>query len=249
MKQETPTLQSLLKDAIEARVTDIHVSLPGIVQKYDAAKQMADIQPTLKKKYGDGTVTNLPLLSNVPVIFPRSGNAYLHIPLKKDDTVLLIFCERSIDTWLQKGGIVDPDDYRKHALSDAVAIPGLFPMGSEIDGQSDKVDLVNGDAILRLSEDGKSSIGKVGSTPTENAVLGLVLKQYLENIHQQYSDILDLLIGGDIFIATTLGAPTAPNPVRTPQLLAAKTALAALKTTPISDKLFLSDILFTEKGI
>ena len=49
MNQATPTLQELLKDAIEARVTDIHVALPGIVQKYDAAKQTADIQPTIKK--------------------------------------------------------------------------------------------------------------------------------------------------------------------------------------------------------
>jgi len=35
----------------------------------------------------------------------------------------LIFSERSLDTWLTYGGIQKPDDFRKHDLSDAFAIP------------------------------------------------------------------------------------------------------------------------------
>lgn len=249
MNQATPTLQELLKDAIEARVTDIHVALPGIVQKYDAAKQTADIQPTIKKKYADGTVINLPLISNVPVIFPRTSKAYLHIPLKKDDYVLLIFSERSLDIFLQKGGIVDPEDYRKHALSDAVAIPGLFPQGSEITGKADVVDLVNDMAQISLFEDGKTKVGKFGNTPSENVILGLVMKQYLENIHDKYAAILDILIAGDMCLVTSPGNPTAPNPAKAALLTQIKADLAALKASPISDKAFLSDIFFTEKGV
>lgn len=248
MNQGTPTLQQVIKDAIETRVTDIHVSMPGIVKSYNATLQTAEIQPVIKKKYSDGTIINLPLLINVPVIFPRTAKSYLHFPLAKDDYVLLVFCERSLDVFLQKGGIVDPDDYRKHALSDAVAIVGLFPNGSEITNESDRVAVVNDKARVSLDASGKTYIGLKDATQTENIVLGLVMKTYLENLHTKIATLLDKLIGGDIFLVTSPGNPTAPNPARAAELVALKADFEALKTSPISDKAFLSDILFTEKG-
>ena len=248
MSNANPTLQELIKLAIEARITDVHVALPAIVQKYDPKKQVVDVQPALKKKYSDGTVTNLPLISNVPVQFPRSGKGYLHIPLKKNDYVLLIFCERSIDNFMLKGGVVDPEDFRKHHLADAVALAGFWPQGSDIAGEEDKVDLANGDALVRLAEDGKTSVGKKGGTPEEPVVLGLVLKQYLEDLHTKLSEIMDTLIAGDFLLVTSPGNPTAPNPAKMATLTQLKADLEALKTSPISDKAVLSDIFFTEKG-
>lgn len=248
MSQSTPSLEQILKDAIESRITDLHTAMIGVVQSYNAQLQTADIQPVIKKKYADGTLVNLPLLANVPILFNRTGKAYLHVPLKKDDYVLLIFCERSLDVWLQQGGIVDPKDYRKHNLSDAIAIAGIFPQGKEIQGQPDKVDLVNDQSKISLSEDGKIKIGKVDGTPEENVPLGLILKQYLEDIHAQYAALIDILIAGDLCLVTSPGNPTAPNPAKTPSLVNIKSALAALKASPISDKAFLSDVLFTEKG-
>jgi hypothetical protein len=248
MIQSTPTLQELLLQAIESRVTDIHVALPAIVQKYDATKQTCEVQPCIKKKYSDNTVVNLPLITNVPVVFPRTSKAYLHIPLKKNDYVLLIFCERSLDIFMQKGGIVDPEDYRKHNLSDAVAIAGLFPQGTEIQGATDKVDLVNDLAKISLEESGITRIGKTASTPSENVVLGLVLQQYLKDLHTKIDALMDIIITGDFLLVTSPGNPTAPNPVKVVNLTQIKTDLLALKTSPISDKLFLSDVFFTEKG-
>lgn len=243
-----PTLQELIKAAIEARVTDIHVALPGIVQKYDAKKQVADVQPALKKRYADDTVTNLPLISNVPVIMPRNKDAYFHIPLKKDDYVLLIFCERSLDNFIQKGGIVDPEDFRKHHLSDAIAIPGLWPSGNDFPGEADKIDIVNKDSQIRLFEDGKIHLSKKGSTPEEPVVLGKVTKKYLEDIHTKISAILDVLIAGDFVLVTSPGNPTAPNPAKVALLTQLKADLEALKASPISDGKFISDIIFAEKG-
>jgi hypothetical protein len=248
INQQTPTLQDLLKEAIESRVTDIHVSLPGIVQKYDAAKQVADIQPVVKKKYADGTVVNLPLLINVPVIFPRTIKSFLHLPLAKNDYVLLIFCERSLDIWLQKGGIVDPDDFRKHSLSDAVALVGFFPQKNELTVDANNVMLVNDSAKFESTPDGKTKIGKVSGNQTENIVLGLEMKTYLETLHDKIATLLDKLILGDICLVTSPGSPTAPNPVRAAEFTSLKAELAALKASPISDKKFLSDIFFTEKG-
>jgi hypothetical protein len=41
--------------------------------------------------------------------------------------VALVFSDRSLDRWLNAGGVVDPGTYRMHDLSDAIAIPGLHP--------------------------------------------------------------------------------------------------------------------------
>jgi hypothetical protein len=81
------------------------------------------------------------------------------MPLTRGDYVLLVFCERSIDAWLSIGGIVDPDDYRKFDLSDAVAIPGLFPFGQGQSVVSDHLQIRNGEAIITVKSTGDIEIG------------------------------------------------------------------------------------------
>lgn len=245
--QQTPTLQDMIRNAIEARLASLHTAMPGVVKTYDPATQTADVQPALKKKYADGTVVNLPLLTKIPVIFPRTAKGYVHFPLDPDDTVLIIFCERSIDSWRLKGGVIDPADYRKHALSDAVCIPGLFAKGGEFEGDAAFADFVQADMRLRFGE-GFIGLGKDGAEQTEPIPLGLVLKKYLEDVHKQLADILDILIAGDMCLTTSPGSPTAPNPTKVALFTQAKAALEALKSSPVGDKALLSDVAFTEKG-
>lgn len=70
---------------------------------------------------GDRTTTRLPVINNVPIIFPGSGGVRIKWPVKVGDYVWLNFCCRSIDRWLAQGGEVDPEDDRQHAIDDAVA--------------------------------------------------------------------------------------------------------------------------------
>lgn len=126
-KFETPTLAQVIKDAIEGRVAEIHTCMPAIIEKYDADTQTASVSPCLKRVYTSGKIVDLPVITNVPVIFPRGGGAVITLDLQKGDIVTLIFAERSIDLWLTSGGKVDPKDFRKHALSDAYALPGGYP--------------------------------------------------------------------------------------------------------------------------
>lgn len=245
--QQTPTLQDMIRGAIEARLANLHTAMPGVVKTYDPKTQTADVQPALKKKYADGEVVNLPLLTKIPVIFPRTAAGYIHLPLEPDDTVLIIFCERSIDSWRMQGGVIDPADYRKHALSDAVCIPGLFARGKEFEGESTFADFVQADMRVRFG-DGFIGLGKDGAEQTEPIPLGLVLKKYLEDLHKQLEDILDILVAGDHVLTTSPGSPSAPNPAKAVLFEQAKAELEALKASPVGDKGLLSDITFTEKG-
>ncbi len=72
-----PTLAQLLKQAIENRLLDVHTALISRIENYDSNTQLADIQPVLKRAITslDDHIRqeDLPLLVDVPVIFPRAG--------------------------------------------------------------------------------------------------------------------------------------------------------------------------------
>ena len=121
------TLTDAVRAAVLYQLNIIHTSFPGIIISYDHTVQKAVIQPALNKNYTDGTTAPMPILTNVPIVFPRSGGAALTFPINPGDTVLVICSERSLDNWLNTGGQVTPDDPRKFDLSDAMAIPGLYP--------------------------------------------------------------------------------------------------------------------------
>ena len=79
------------------------------------------------------------------------------------DQVLLVFSERSLDVWLSAGGIVDPNDTRKHHISDAIAIPGCYPFNNPITGASaSDVVLGNDHSQIVLQPSGKFKIQKMG---------------------------------------------------------------------------------------
>ncbi len=172
----TPTFTDVLRLAVGQRLRDLHVSMPGRVESYDAATQEASVQPLIKVALSDGKSATLPVINGVPVIWPRGGGAILSFPIQPGDTVLLVFGERSLDEWLQQGGEVAPADPRSHDLSDAVAIPGLYPFsepgeasdrdvllrfkGSELRlGADGKVSLDSGASFLRLNRDGSVALG------------------------------------------------------------------------------------------
>ena len=133
-RERTPSFEEVLRAAATQAVEGLHVAMPGLVVKYiPGPPAKADIQPLLKRTviFRDASEESelLPVIPMVPIIGLRGGGFYVNLPLKPGDGVLLVVCERSIDNWVASSGKVpvDPVDLRKHDLSDAVAIPGLFP--------------------------------------------------------------------------------------------------------------------------
>jgi len=160
---ETPTLDKIILMGIESRLFDLHTCLPAVVEKYNKAKNTVDVTPSLKRKYESGDIVNYPVILNVPVAFPRGGSFSITHPIKKGDSVILVFAERSLDVWKKSGGIVDPQDPRKFNVTDAFAIPGGYPENKPVAGASDSaVRIINGDSLIELTEDAKFKIQKMG---------------------------------------------------------------------------------------
>lgn len=170
---ESPTMAKVIKDAIEARLVDVHTALPGTIQSYDPAKQMANVQPNIQRKYSSGKITSLPVINNVPVVHPRGGKAAILLPLKAGDPCLLVFSERSLDIWKSKGGQVDPQDTRKHTLSDAFCIPGGSDFGTAIAGDASDLILINDKSKVTQKAGGQI---KVENLNTNDELMDLLVQ-------------------------------------------------------------------------
>ncbi|OQP33939.1 Gp138 family membrane-puncturing spike protein [Pantoea latae] len=106
----------------------LRVSMPGIIQSFDPIACTCTVQPAISGQVtdeaGDFKSAPLPLLVDVPVIFPRGGGCTITFPVKAGDECLVVFSDRCIDFWWQNGGVQEPVDPRQHDLSDAFAFIG-----------------------------------------------------------------------------------------------------------------------------
>jgi hypothetical protein len=109
---------------------DLRVAMPAKVVSYDPVTQTISAQCLIREKVIDrqqGNVSwqDLPLLVDVPLVFPGSGGYILSFPVAPGDEVLLVFQDMPLDAWHDSGNTENWNVRRRHDLSDAIAIPGL----------------------------------------------------------------------------------------------------------------------------
>ncbi len=157
----TPTLAQVIKDGIEKELLEVHTSMPAAIVSYDAKTNLAVVCPSLKRKYKtEENAIDLPLISNVPVGHLKFGDSHIRFPVKPGNEGYLQIMERSIDKWSETGGLVDPDDPRKFALSDAVFIPQLWskrnPLVSK--GSPNSLEIRNAKSFIEVLPNGRFRI-------------------------------------------------------------------------------------------
>ncbi|REF28504.1 phage baseplate assembly protein V [Xenorhabdus cabanillasii] len=150
---ETPFL--MIQEAISS---GLYVSVPCIIQSFNPEAITVTAQPAIRGKVtnsqGEAESVALPLLVDVPVIFPRGGGVTLTFPIQPGDECLVIFADRCIDYWWQNGGIQEPVDPRQHHLSDGFAIVGPQSQAQKISGistHSAQLRTDDGEAYIELT--------------------------------------------------------------------------------------------------
>ncbi len=115
-----------LRLALENAQAQVWTALPGVVTAVDLDKQTVSVQPSIQGSVSnpDGSVqnVNMPLLVDVPIVWPRAGGFALTFPVAAGNEVLVVFASRCIDSWWQSGGVGAPAEARMHDLSDGFAI-------------------------------------------------------------------------------------------------------------------------------
>lgn len=172
MADVEPTLAELIRRALESRIAQVRVSMPGKVVDYDPATKTATVQPCLADVLfddDDNRVTKeLQPIQNVPVVFPGGAALDQHIVLTADDTGDLVFATNSINDWKASGNVAAPGDLRLHPLGSAKFYPGLRHSGN-VPPDTDNSIGEPGGTRARFAD----GVMHVSSTPTggDNVVL------------------------------------------------------------------------------
>jgi len=140
----------IINDLIQKISGSIRVGMPAIIESYDFKTQKADIKIDMQELYQNETSLDYPVLSGVPVLFPRCGGASITMPIVRGDTCLVMFLDRDSTAWLLGGKNTKPKSRRMHHLSDAVAIMGLSPFtnASEATNNTDLLITYDGSQLV-----------------------------------------------------------------------------------------------------
>jgi hypothetical protein len=177
----TPTLTDVIRTGIESALWDMCKVMPGRVESYDAARQMVNVQPLLKKRVvledGSETTESRPVVPNVPLMLFGGGGYRVTLPIQKGDTVLVVFADASMDIWKARGGEVDPIATHSHHVADAIAIPGLHADNARWTGADQSELTIGKDGGLQVHVSGSEI--NLGGGATEHAILGDTLQSSL----------------------------------------------------------------------
>lgn len=161
MANTEPTQVEIIREALRSFGLDLHTGMPGRVVKYYASEQTADVLPVIRRPVpkADGSVQHedLPVLSKVPLVWPRAGGYYIHFPLAAGDHVWLSFSEAATGFWRSSGDVSPPGDLSRHSLSYAVAFPGIGPTSDAFG------DVPSGEAVLVVAPGGALRVSQEGA--------------------------------------------------------------------------------------
>lgn len=149
-----------LRRIIQDEIAEINTAIPAIIVSYEDG--LAKVQPIGSRVAPEGERIEYPVISSVPVIWPRfaGDTAGVKGPVRPGDKCMLQFSQRNLDAFLESG----EDDTRMHDLSDAVAIMGVYKDVSGNAANNADMIMYFGDAYIKLTPAGKLEIYAPGGT-------------------------------------------------------------------------------------
>ena len=210
----SPTPVEALHRFVESYLDDVHTSLPAKFLDYDPKTQTATVQILVNRLVetieGGELEEEFPAIPNVPVRFPRTNKYYITFPIEADDPCQLVFASRSLDAWNESDGkkTVSPNNFDRHELIDAVAVPGLATKANalpETDLDGMQLGRIGG-AIIHIGDDGIVNIGE------KAAAEFVALAQKTIDIlaaAKAYNTAIEAIINGAAIPEAGMGAPSA----------------------------------------
>jgi hypothetical protein len=164
--RDAETLESGLKTVFRELLTGVNTSFPAVVVDFDG-KNKISVQPCVMTQRVGAEPEPLPVLQDVPVLFPGGGGFRMRWPIAPGDYVLVVCSQRSIDNWKQSGGVVPANVPRRFSMSDGVAIPCPEPFDDAEPVGTDYTITGESGAEIRITPSGVVSI---------NGHLGILLE-------------------------------------------------------------------------
>lgn len=221
----TPTLAESIDQAIWSVLCGLFTGIPATIESYDPSTKKASAKPMIKKVYKDGEVISMPVVNDMPVVFPTSGKFVgLTFPVSVGDECYILFAQRSIDNWLSTGVESLPATTEKFSMNDGIVLVGLSSFKNAAAANGTDVELFYRNAKIRITPKGEILVdaGVGGKVAMGNATVEVL-------------DMLGRIIGELSLACTTIGAATSPGPTSAKPLLDAQ----ALRLTVLQQQLAL----------
>ncbi len=193
-------LSDAIKLQINARLDHLHTAFPATIVSYDANTQKASVQPMIERLDSNGESTKPAVINGVPILFPSAGTGILSFPIKTGDHVLVVVSDRSLDNYMFSDGsiTINPEDRKTHDMSDAIAIPGLYPYQLARGINVENVVLRMNATANNAQNPGENSLHLLPIGKTEAIILHA--NQYNGN-----HSVIKILQNGDIHLDTLQG--------------------------------------------
>jgi Phage protein Gp138 N-terminal domain len=201
--------------SIESETLKYWSAVPGIIESVNYDEQTVSVQPAIQgvllQTEADGTQiftdVTLPLLVDVPLMFPCGGGFALTLPVQVGDECLVILSTKCIDGWWQSGNVSPQLDFRVNDLSDGFCmlapkslpntIPSISPDTAQfrtLDGNtyveitSNKINVVSASDVnitatgnTNITASGDLNVNAENMTLTAAANLALVASNITAN--------------------------------------------------------------------
>lgn len=229
-------LAAVLDFFVSAKLEGIHVSCPGIVQKYDPDTKTADVLPAVKRPVrtpdGGFLYEDHPVIPGVPVAWPQGDGFGIHFPLSEGSKVTLVFSELSNSEHRTTGEVSEPFDLRLFGLGYPVAIPVDITEGGKFSnlGSDNHARMGKDASDIQIEYDVTSGKLGVGRGATDPIAKGNEAQDYLDKLHEIATKANAIL---QTILPAASSAPASPAPGNLSDLQSdLSTAMTALTVSP-----------------
>ena len=178
---------NIVSNALRQFGADLRVSSPAIIDSFNPQTQTCTAKIAITERIfaADGqsyTDEKIPLCHDVPVMMFRGGGFSITTPPKQGDECLLVFTDACFNYWYARGGIQGQQRRRRHDLSDAIAILGLW-------SQPNVLANLSATSLQIRSDDGQTVIDLANGAVTITAANVTVTGQNVKVTGSQKVDI------------------------------------------------------------
>lgn len=130
-------IQKMVRVYIARAIASLYTNEVAQVVAFDKLTLLASVQPCVTRfrsaDAGKLTGLKLPIMNDVSLKIPGSGNMLMSVAPKVGSYGALHFSDRCIEQWVQDGGIAPPRSARKLSMNDCWFDPGLYPQAGDGD--------------------------------------------------------------------------------------------------------------------
>lgn len=155
-----------ISELVKSILSQVNTSIPAQITSFNPDTQTVECRCAIKRvNKATGEQVEYPLLVDLPIVYPVAGGYALTLPIQSGDECLVVFAQRCIDGWFDKGEVKQEAENRMHSLSDGFAVIGINNQANSLPNyNTNALELRNKAGTSKITLDNDSIVLTVGGT-------------------------------------------------------------------------------------